>query len=208
MNKIFLYSDQEIPENSKIDNILFEEVKSKNISLAYIPSKSDPLRKYFNKKISYYKKYNINNFLYFDLGDEWNANKKDDLFKCDIIHLAGGDTYRLLYNLNKRKMVSELIKYVNKGGVLVGISAGAIVLTPKIDIIYITEQFDRNKINKLSTLELVNFEFFPHYENKYDSLIKDYCKKNNTIVFACKDGDGIFINDNKVNLIGNIKIFA
>lgn len=64
---------------------------SKSIKIGYIPSTEDREKTYFNTKVKYYRDYGIQNIMFFDLYDEFNSLKIDELLECDIIHLSAGD---------------------------------------------------------------------------------------------------------------------
>lgn len=205
MKKLVLYSDQMIKENKTIDEELLKLIGTENPSIGYIASAFDKDRKYNNQKVEYYQKLGVENLLYFDLDQEYDASKVDELFSYDAIHLSGGNTYYFLHSLQKRKFIPLLQKYVSNGKVLIGISAGSILMSETIDI----AQFnDDNFLNLKDThsLGLVNFEFFPHWNKDYIHLdeIKNYSKIHKKIVYACKDGEGIVIEDEDVRFFGDI----
>ena len=202
-----LYSDQIIEESRKVDYELLRLLNKKNPSIGYIPSCSDLTRKYFNPKVQYYNELGISDIQYFDLDKEYNEAKINDVFNCDAIHLSGGNTFYFLHLLRKRNLIKLLKLYVEQGGILIGISAGSIIVTKTIDI----AQFgDENLvgIDDKSSLGLVDFEFMPHWSEdesiKYLDLLKDYSKSKNTTVYACADSDGIVIDGDDIKFIGNI----
>lgn len=208
MAKLVLYSDQ-IKENRQVDRELLRLINKKNPSIAYIPSASDNSRKYFNEKVEYYKDLGISDLRYFDLDQEYDASKIDETFKCDAIHLSGGNTFYFLHLLRKRGYIELLRSYVNNGGVLIGISAGSILMTNCIDIAGLGSDADENfiGIEDKSALGLVDFGFAPHWDGAIEhlELLRVYTKEKNTIVYACKDGDGIILDGNEIILIGDVK---
>ncbi|MCM1989243.1 Type 1 glutamine amidotransferase-like domain-containing protein [Oceanirhabdus seepicola] len=208
MPKLILYSDQIIGKTKKVDNELLNLLEKNNPSIGYIPSCSDFTRKYFNQRIEYYKALGIHDLQYFDIDKEYEETRIMDIFKCDAIHLSGGNTFYFLHLLKKRGFIELLKSYVNNGGILIGISAGSIIMTKTIDLAGYGEDSDENIIGLEITdsLGFVDFEFYPHWdgsENILDSL-NTYAKKKDCAVYACKDGDGIVINDDEIKLIGDI----
>jgi len=208
MAKLVLYSDQVIEENRKIDNELIKLFNNKNPSIAYIPSCSDISRKYFKHKVEYYNTLGIENIQYFDLDLEYDESKTIDIFKFDAIHLSGGNTFYFLHLLRKRGLIELLQSYVNNGGILIGISAGSILMTKTIEIAGYGEGGDENLIGieDKSALGFVDFEFMPHWNGTEESLnpIKTYAKLKNTVVYVCKDGDGIIIFDDIIKVMGDV----
>lgn len=102
MRKLVLYSDQIDNITSKTDDALVKLINKENPKVGYIPSCSDPKRKYFNDKVRYYKKMGINDLLYFDLDDEYDDTKIGEILSCDAIHLSGGNTFYFLSLMQKR----------------------------------------------------------------------------------------------------------
>ena len=109
MTKLILYSNQIIEENNKVDNELLNMLGKTNPSIGYIPSCSDLTRKYFKQRIEYYKALGIHDIQYFDLDKEYDETKIMDIFKCDAIHLSGGNTFYFL-NLMKKIGFIEFLK--------------------------------------------------------------------------------------------------
>jgi dipeptidase E len=209
MAKLVLYSDQVIEKNRKVDNELLKLFNKTSPSIAYIPSCSDLTRKYFNQKIDYYKALGIEDLKYFDLDEEYDALTVNEIFNYDAIHLSGGNTFYFLHLLRKRGLIDLLGAYVKDGGILIGISAGSIIMTNDISVAGVGEESDENIIgieDKIG-LGLVDFEFAPHWNGsmEYLELISKYAKDKNKVVYACKDGDGIIINGNDIKLIGDVK---
>lgn len=209
MAKLVLYSDQVIKTNKKVDIELLKLLNKNNASIAYIPSASDPTRKYFQAKVNYYKDLGINNVNYFDLDEEYDELKAKKMFNFDAIHLSGGNTFYFLNLLNKRGFIELLKNYVRNGGILIGISAGSILMTKKIDTAAIGKGADDNSIGIMdnTALGIVDFEFAPHWTGSYKQvkLLKKYAKANKTTVYACKDGSGIVVNGDDIKIIGDIE---
>jgi dipeptidase E len=205
MRRLVLYSDQMIAENKKIDMELLRLIDNEKPRIGYIASATDSTRKYYYQKIEYYKNLGVEHLLYFDLDKEYDETKVDELLNCDAIHLSGGNTYCFLNSLKKRNFIPVLQDYVLKGKVLIGISAGSILMSETIDI----AQFgDDNFLNLEDThaLGLVDFEFMPHWNKDFVFLdeVKNYSKINNRVIYACKDGDGIVIENDEMKLFGGV----
>ncbi|MBU1356645.1 MAG: Type 1 glutamine amidotransferase-like domain-containing protein [Candidatus Edwardsbacteria bacterium] len=200
---IIFYSDQVIPENERLDRRFLEMVNKDRLKLAYIPSASDGTRRYYREKCEYYKRYGIEDLLYFDLNKEYDSALTDELLACDAIHLSGGDPFQFLGSIRKRKFGPVLKKYLNDGGILLGISAGAIVLTPSINISHV---FYKSRTDQHHAVGLVDFHFLPHWNQREDRLedVKRFSIENKATVYACRDGDGMVVRDGKVELVGDV----
>ena len=115
-----------------MDRGVYTLIGKKKPRIGYISSETDKKRKYFREVKNYYQKYGFSQFLYFDLDEEYDPKIKEKLLSCDAIHLSGGNTYHFLYHIKRRKFTSFLRNYAKNKGVLIGISAGAIIMTPTI----------------------------------------------------------------------------
>ncbi len=207
MKKLVLHSDQ-ISGKTQVDEAFlnfFDGAKKQKIG--YIPSQSDDQEKtWFKKKVEWYKQFGITDLLYFDIDKEYDEKKLDELLACDAIFLSGGNTYYFLNSLKTRNLLPVLKDYVKKGGVLVGVSAGSMIMSSTINIATL---HDENTIGlkDYTSLGLVNFEFFPHLDHNKEQFLKDvkeYSMKSKSVIYACKDGDGIIINGDKIQFFGEV----
>jgi dipeptidase E len=209
VRKLVLYSDQVIAENAKIDQRLRFLIGTQNPKMGYIPSSSDPQRFWYKQKQSYYAPLGINLALYFEIDVNYDAQKLDELLTCDAIHLSGGNTYHFLYWLRARGLITPLHDYVTRGGLLVGTSAGAILMTPEIGTAALCGDapLPGEEMTDLSALSLVDFGFLPHI-NQIESataLLKEYSYKHQSVIYGCQDGDGIIVKGDRVEYIGNFQ---
>ena len=205
MKKLVLHSDQ-INGKTQVDEASLKLFASNEPKIAYIPSQSDFEKKYFNEKIEWYKQFGITDLLYFDVDKEYDEEKMDELLSCNGIFLSGGNTYYFLNNLKNRNLLPILRDYVEKSGVLIGVSAGSIIMSPTINI---TTLHDVNTIGlkDYSSLNLVDFDFFPHLNWNKEQHLRDiikYSKMSKSVIYACNDGDGIIINNNDMQFFGEV----
>lgn len=198
--------------NSRLDRDVYELIGKEKPRIGYIESETDEKRKYFQEVKDYYGKYGFSEFLYFDLDREYGSQTKVGLANCDAIHLAGGNTYHFLHHIKRRNFIHFLRDYAKDKGVLIGVSAGAIIMTPTITIttLFKVEPEDENRLGlkDFSALNLVDFELFPHFDDadKREKL-KNYSKKTHRLIYACKDGGGIIISGKKAKFYGEVKSF-
>ncbi len=207
--KLAFYSDQQIGQSSAMDEQLINLIDKQRPTIGYIPSSTDPERIWFKQQQIYYQSLGADLSVYFELEIEYAPSKINELFACDAIHLSGGRTYNFLYWLRKRELFSSLREYVANGGVLIGVSAGAILMTPEISTTHICGEKPSDDIKDLSSLNLVDFAFLPHV-NKIESAeskMVEYSVTRGRKIFGCKDGDGIIVNGENIEWIGNL-LFA
>lgn len=205
---IFLLSATECP-NKDLKEKLASEIKKRGGKIAYISSAPQDKQKIkFFETIKEYQNINPSITLeYFDLGEKFSDKDLQKVLNFRIIYLSGGNTFGLLNYINKRNFGKILKTNLNSNGLLIGASAGSIVLTPNINVCNLPE-IDENlvELKDLTALGLVNFEFYPHFagNEQYLKEIKKYSKTINNPIYVCSDENGIFIDGHKVEILNNI----
>ena len=210
--KLALYSGGFDFENEEMDRNLLDVVNKKNPKVAFIPSCSYLSHLDFKEFVDQYRKYNIKKFIHFPVDTPFSEVMRQEVLNSDIIHLSGGNTFYFLKHLRKAKMLKDLKQFVARGGVLTGLSAGAIIMTRNINTAGFPS-FDRDEnedgVKNLNGMGLVNFEFFPHYKQslRYDKEILKYSMKAHNPIYACPDGSGILVEGKNKMLIGKCFCF-
>lgn len=183
-------------------------------SMTYIPSSHENGYFYFKRIKKRYKSYGIKNVFYFPVDAHFLKSELKRAFKSDVIYLAGGNTFYFLKHLRDSGVLSELQKFVRRGGVLAGLSAGAIMMTPHIYLAgYPEHEGDPNEVRlkNLKSLGLVDFEFLPHYSgsSKTHKALVRYSKKNpERLIVAAPDGSGVVIDGNEYRLMGPLYLYT
>lgn len=176
MKRIILFS---IPTPGNIDtilNLVFPKEMNNKV-FAYMPSDgANCPQKYKDEWKSYAEKHG-SEFKHIDNSIDNASEEIDKLLKSNILIITGGSTFKLLYNLRKSGLDKAIIEFAHKDEyVLAGFSAGALVLTPTIEICNLPD-YDKNEVGlkDLTGLGVVNFEVFPHYsEQEHKALLDNY----------------------------------
>lgn len=210
--KLVFYSGGHAQENEILDHKLLSLSRNKKLSMAVIPACSYVSDEYFEEILEQYQPLGVKKIIKFDADRPNSVVFKKLLFKTDIIHLGGGNTYYFLKHLKKSGLFGELKKWCSKGGILTGLSAGAIIMTKNIATAGFPA-FDKDeneeKIKNFSGLGLVDFLFFPHYRNskRYDESLTTYSKQVDQPVYALPDGSGIIMEDDEIRFVGKTVCF-
>jgi dipeptidase E len=205
--KLILYSGGHEDENIALDLEAIRLSGKKKPSMTYIPSWSFDGELEFHDYVNHHRQYGIKKFIYFPIDHPFDQSLMRAAFSSDIIHLSGGNTFYFLKYLKKSGTLKRLKQFVREGGVLTGLSAGGIIMTPDIKTASYPA-FDRDdndeNIKSLKAMNLVKFEFFPHYRNskRYDKEILRESKKTKYPVWALPDGSGVVIEGQSVHIIG------
>ncbi|WP_163100868.1 Type 1 glutamine amidotransferase-like domain-containing protein [Peribacillus alkalitolerans] len=153
----------------------------------------------------------MNDFYFFDLENKFLPSQVDELLSCDAIHLSGGNPIYLRNNLVKHNFFLTLQKYVLDGGILIGVSGGAVQFGHNAGLFQLfVSNMEKTLQNlpELQTLSIVPFEFLPHFNRWNQDFIDQvllYSKITGASILACNDGDGIIIESNNLGIIGDVK---
>lgn len=207
--KLVLYSDQMIPETAAIDQRMLSLIGKDYPTIGYMPSSSDPEHFFFNQIWAYYAALGASVEIYLELDMSFSEETLPALLSCDAIHLSGGNTFYFLRGLKQRAMPPVLRDYVARGGVLIGVSAGAILMTPNISSAALCGDETVEGLNDLSALSLVDFQFLPHFQpDKACALeVAAHQSQVHSPLYACPDGGGIVVDGTNVEFFGAVQKF-
>jgi len=196
--KIILSSTDFLNDKSKKKILKNLDKTIEECKVLFIPNEKSTIDKIksgkYNKRLEEtgFSKDNIYIF------DENNINKFIDL-DLDLIYVGGGNTFSTLNKIRKCKFDKEIIKYINKGVVYLGGSAGAYIVTKNIKHVL---DFEKNyaKIKNYNAMGLFDGILICHYDDnrKYNYLKAINEKKYN--VYKLTNEEIIVINNDKIEL--------
>lgn len=189
----------------KKDNPKAYDLMSQSKKIVYIPSwhGSTALKDY--KKFK--KQHPDSKVEYFPINKKPSDKKLALLKNADLIYVDGGNTFYLLNQLLKYNLFG-LLKKLSKSKVMAGLSAGAILQTPNINLAKIPDfNSDDNfvKLTKFEALNSVPFEVYPHYDNtkKEDRQLVKYSQTHNRKMYLLPDGSSIVVKMVKRKFLEN-----
>lgn len=181
--RLILFSQPSSAVWARLDEVLFPEFLKDRV-FAYMPSEGDAveLNAQFATTWDEYTMKHHAKLVTIDNSKRGNEAKieVEKLKSANILVITGGNTFKLLNHLRKSGLDKAIIDFWKKNGVvLVGFSAGAIVLSPSIETAS-TGYGDVNEIGltDLSGLRIVDFEIWPHYKPDQAQEVADYKSKN------------------------------
>ncbi len=210
--KLVLYSGGQSPTNKKLHEALVSLGRKKAHSMTYIPFSHENGEYFFERIKKRYRQYGIRKFTYFAVDSDFLRKEMNQALKSDIIYLAGGNTFYFLKHLRESGFLSRLQKFIRSGGIVAGLSAGAIILTPNIYMAaYPPHDCDRNEVRlkNLHATGAVDFEFFPHYVpsgRTHQSMIR-YSRRTEKMIVACPDGSGVVVKNTEVRFVGPVYLY-
>jgi len=211
--KLVFYSGGQTTKNHILHQALSDLAgKGRGKTLTYIPFCGEESRWYFHRAIRRYRPFGFKHFHCLPVDEAFSPAELKRAFQTDAIYLAGGNTFYFLHHLKRSGILAKLLAFAKKGGVLAGLSAGGLIMTPKIDLAgYPANDADENKVKlkNLKSLGLVPFEFFPHYDDRpgLNRALARYSHKSSHPILAVKDGGGIVVNGASMQLHGKVKLW-
>jgi len=201
--KLFLTSAGLQPEITEY----FLELLGKNpkgMDLCYIPTASDPSEdKWFVKKNKdrlgelgfKVAEVDIKN------GNEVSLSKKMDSF--DIVFVEGGNTFYLLKHVRDSGFDSAIRRFLDRGGIYVGSSAGSMIAGLNIESAE-WKHLDKNIVNlkDLTGMKLVPFVISVHVDDKNIDLIRRCASKVDYPVVALTDKQALLVDGDKKRIVG------
>jgi len=209
-----IYSGGRLKANHRLHQALSDLVGPKpRKSFTYIPFMSEESEYYYRRSVRRYRPFGFTDFHCLRV-DQPTIPEADiqKAINSDVIYLAGGNTFYFLKHLRKSGMLSLLKQYAQAGGILAGLSAGGILMTPNIELAgYPSFDCDENEVGlkRLGSLGLVDFEFFPHYRNysRLNGALKRYSTRTGRPIVASEDGGGLVINGDQKTFVGRNILF-
>lgn len=208
MNLVF-YGGGDAMDNKVLDKALLDMIGKSSPHMSFIPSQSYESEIDFGLFVKQYRRFGVKSFLHFPVDVRFDKILLEEVLQSDVIHLSGGNTFYFLKHLKRSGMFPRLREFVKRGGILTGLSAGAIMMTPNITTASFPE-FDRDdndeNLKDFRSLGLVDFEFFPHYTNsqRYRVEMESYSKKLPYALYGCPNGSGIILKNGKLEVVGKV----
>lgn len=209
LTRILFYSDFSPGISDVVDEKYLSLLTGTKYRIGYIPSASDRSRRYFAKVRDHYKALGVTNLTYFDLGEEYDHDATSRILDCDAIHLSGGDPFNFLAMIKSRKFGDRLKSYIRNGGLLVGVSAGAMILTRTLALANESHDFAETGA-VVSALKFVDFEFYPHFkgDTKTVKALQSYANAKKISFYACDDDAGLVVMNGKLETLGSVTLFT
>lgn len=132
---------------------------------------------------------------------------KDKIKEADLIYISGGDTIKLVNEVKEYGIDILLREAYENGTVLLGISAGAILLSNGGFSDSLILRGESNEYTFVEGLHFINLEISPHYKSniKKDSSLKDYIKKTKKVFVCLENCTALKIIDNTYQVIKSSK---
>lgn len=140
-------------------------------------------------------------FIIIDMCCDLNELNDNNLRQYGAIYIGGGNTYKLLADINISGFHEKLTRYIASGGIYYGGSAGAIIAG--LNIGTVVEENDNNYPFEKGLGLVGKYSVRCHYENDQDDLlITKYISKYNNPVIVLPERCGLFVDGTRIKVIG------
>ena len=206
MRKLALYSDQS--GHYDMDARLLQMIGCAAPRIGYIASAPDTQRIYFEDRRRFYAGLDARLAVYVDeltapTDDEWKR-----LLTCDAIHLSGGNTFHFHKWLLEGGLFADLRAFADQGGVLIGVSAGAILMTPDTRAAALCGDQRSEYADDDHALALVNFHFWPHFTDAPQDGETARLTAELAPLYGCRNGSGVIVEGDLIEVFGAVGVSA
>lgn len=131
---------------------------------------------------------------------DFDRQPPEQLRQYDVVELMGGNPYYLLDSIQKHDG-RESLRQVAERGLLIGWSAGALVLGPSLGLIgQYSPEMNTVGLADLRALALTDTQVLPHYSRfhtryeDFEAKCQAYERANSCKVARLDDGEGLLLN--------------
>lgn len=199
--KYVLVSSVNDLDSKVIDQISNNAMPSSKV--VYLRGKSTSSKVHFNNVCNLYEKLGVTNIAYCNLDSDNDQQVIELISNCDILHLGGGHTFKFANRIKSGNYTAHLIAAIEKVKLVVGESAGAIILTDDLEVANILGENDTG--NKELPLNLLQLSFLPHY-NTINIDVSKYQTARERVIYGVNDGGAILINNDGEYHLYNVEL--
>ena len=177
----------------------FDSLSHKSVAIVTTAAEGKENNKYSKLAESQFRELGFNTVDFIDIENDQRA----DFSKYSVIYVCGGNTFKLLKYARETNFKDAIIKLLERNGVYIGVSAGAIILAPTIQIAALVDPEPNDVgITDLEGLGLINFEVHPHYDPSHDKELSSYQKTTTNKVVRISDSQAVIISSAEQQIIG------
>lgn len=177
----------------------FGLLSHKSVGIVITAAEGKENNKYSKLAESQFKELDFNKVDFIDI----ESNPQTDFSRYSVIYVCGGNTFKLLKYARETKFKDAIIKLLERDGIYIGVSAGAIILAPTIQIAASVDPEPNDVgITDLEGLNLINFEVHPHYDPSHEKELSSYQKTTINKVVRISNSQAVIISGAKQQIIG------
>lgn len=138
---------------------------------------------------------------------DFDRQTPTELLAYDVVELIGGNPYYLLHSIRKNGF-RDVLEHFAKNKCVIGCSAGALVLTPTLNLIdRYSPEMNVVGLQDLSACRVTDVQILPHYskfEKRYagfEETCSQYERIHGCQVIRLNDGEGLIEEDGQIRII-------
>lgn len=202
IGKLYLGGGGGAEDSVKLDKRFLNSLKNKKI--VYIPIALTPKTGGYESCFDWITSSLTNasdDFIEISMWTDLGQKGINDLESYGGIYIGGGNTYKLLDHIYKTGFNEVLIEFYNRGGLIYGGSAGAIILGKSISIV--SEENDANYVYE-DGLNLLNGKsVLCHFSKDKNNTVEHFIENTSGDVIALTEKSGLIIsNSNSIESVG------
>jgi dipeptidase E len=206
LDMIFLSGGGDETKTTTVDSAFLKSLPGN--SILYIPiAKSADMNGYkkslawVTSKLSKLSKNSLNITMLLDL------KKGVDLNEFSAIYIGGGNTYKLLSIVRASGFENKLKDYIDKGGLVYGASAGAVLLGQDIST-YIEDKYLDENVKSGYTDEkglglIGDYSVITHFHDGESSATHDFLTRKGGRLIAIPEGTAALVSNGNLRVIGD-----
>ncbi len=138
---------------------------------------------------------------------DFDYQSPTELMTYNVVEMIGGNPYYLLHSIQKNGF-ADILDHFAKNKCVIGCSAGALVLTPTLNLIdQYSPEMNIVGLKDLSACHVTDIQILPHYskfEKRYTGF-EETCSQYEFVhdcqVIRLNDGEGILEENGQISII-------
>ncbi|MFD1021005.1 Type 1 glutamine amidotransferase-like domain-containing protein [Thalassobacillus hwangdonensis] len=197
MGELILSGGGDAKQNQRV-NSYFSKLIRHDKTLLYIPLAGDPSHRSYEDSLKYIRNtFNPLGIEEIEMWTELTNKTAEELERFTAIYFSGGSTTELLRAIRSSGFDEVLLSFYEKGGIIYGQSAGAIIFGRSI------EHTLEETVHSEKPLDLANgFSIWAHYDSKDDGSIESYDS-----ILALSEGAAVHMTKDEMHAIGEVYLF-
>ena len=177
----------------------FDSLQYESVAIVTTAAEGKENNEYSTLAKSQFKELGFRTIDFIDIENEPEA----DFSKYSVIYVCGGNTFKLLKYAREANFKNTIIRFLERDGVYIGVSAGAIILAPTIQIAgSVDPEPNEVDITDLDGLRLVSFEIHPHYDPSQDKELSSYQKTTTNKIVRISNSQAVVLSNLRQQVIG------
>ncbi len=130
------------------------------------------------------------------------ATPAHDFSSYHVIYVCGGNTFYLLHHARIAHFGDTVRALLERGGVYMGVSAGAVIMGASVEIISELD-LEPNTIGltDFTGLGLTHWGVLPHFTREQDDRVHPYEARTGVRILRVSDKQSVFIRDGELHRI-------